>query len=152
MLSQLQAARKDINITAKSSEDYTSGVNCLSVAMIEYVQTLYNRTASTSDRAKHYCTCYMVSAQAIRHLLNSKKNDELLYPIFCLCVEGLKLSSDILFTPKYLVDTKREFTRENHRICNGHYKYIMNRRKSLGIDNLELITEVHNKRIELLKY
>ena len=151
MLCQLQTTKAKIDKTAKSSEDYTSGVNCLSVAMIEYVQTLYNRTAPINVRAKHYCTSYMVSAQAIRHLLDSKKDDELLYPIFCLCVEGLKLSSDLLFSAKYIDDTRQEFTRENHKICNGHYKYIMNRRKSLGIDNFDLITEIHNQRVELLK-
>lgn len=65
LLFQLQNEKKKTQTIAQSSEDYSSGINCLSVAMIEYIQTIYNHKAPIADKAKHYCTCYMVSASAI---------------------------------------------------------------------------------------
>lgn len=150
MLSQLQAARERINTTSQSSEDYTSGVNCLSVAMVEFIQTKFSTKATIEQKAKHYCTCYMVSANAIRFLIDSNKNDELLFPIITMCVEGIELSSELLFSSHYLEYTKREFTKENHDTCEKHYQFLKDKVKILGVDNHNSIVKAHKNRVALL--
>jgi len=150
LLSQFQATRVKIDKEAKSSEDYTSGVNCLSVAMVEFIQTKFSNKATIKQRTKHFCTCYMVSANAMRYLMDSQKDYELLFPILTLCVEGIELSSELLFSPEYLEHTKQEFTKENHDICENHYQFFKDKAKVLGMDNINSIKEAHEKRVALL--
>lgn len=150
MMSELRSAQNAIDKTAKSSEDYTSGVSYLSIAMLEYVQTRFNRNLPIEDKVRHYCTCYMASAQAIQHLLNSQKDDDVLFTSLCLCVQSLSLSSEILFDRHHIVLTKMEFTQEDHKLCNKYYKFINKKRKSLGIENIIKIEDIHNTRIKLL--
>lgn len=150
MLSQLKIARDKIDTNAQSSEDYTSGVNCLSIAMIEYTQTIFNKRASLAVKTKHYCTCYMVSANAMRYLLNSNKDLDTIYPIITMCVEGIELSSKLLFSSEYITHTTKEFTQENHNICEEHYDFFKDKVNIIGIDNIRVIDEAHSKRLELL--
>lgn len=150
MMLQLQTERKRVETIGQSSEDYSSGINCLSVAMIEYIQTLYNRTAPIGIKAQHYCTCYMVSASAITYLLDSNKNKEIIAPIIGLCVEGIELSANQLFSPTFSSVVRDVFSEDNHKICDNYYTAIMHNSEPLGIENINKINQQRSKRLALL--
>ncbi len=150
MMFQLQNERKRIEAIGQSSEDYSSGINRLSVAMIEYIQTLYNRKAPIDIKAQHYCTCYMVSASAITCLLDSNKDKEIIAPIIGLCVEGIELSADQLFSPAFSGVVRNVFSEDNHKICDDYYTAIMHNSEPLGIDNINIINKHRSKRVALL--
>lgn len=150
MLHQIKNEKEKNRTLAQSSEDYTSGINCLSVAMIEYIQTIYNKKAPIAVKAKHYCTCYMVSASAITYLLDSNKDKELIAPTIELCVEGMDLSGAELFSSAFSEAVKQVFTEDNHNTCDDYYKRIMQSPEPLGVDNINIINKHRSKRIALL--
>ena len=150
MLSQLQKAKKAIKDSSQSAEDYSSGINCLSIAMIEYVQTYYNRGLSLEEQARHFCTSYIVSAKAIIYLIKSNKSEQLLSPIIKLCVDGIELSSNQLFNPKLIEYTQNTFKIEDHSACDSYYTSIMKNPRALTPDNIISIIENRKKRQALI--
>lgn len=150
LLLQTKNEKEKNKIFAQSSEDYSSGINCLSVAMIEYIQTIYSKKIPIEEKAKHYCSCYMVSASAITLFLDSNKDKELIAPRIGLCVEGIDLSGKQLFSPAFSGVVKQVFSEENHSICDDYYKRIMQSPDSLGIENINIINTHRSKRIALL--
>lgn len=149
LLFQLQNEKKKTQVIDQSSEDYSSGINCLSVAMIEYIQTLHNHKTPIVDKAKHYCTCYMVSASAITYFLASDKDIDLIAPRIELCVEGIDLSAKQLFSSAFSGVVKDVFTEDNHNTCDEYYKQMMQSPEPLGIDNINIINKHRSKRIAL---
>ena len=150
LILQLNREKNNIKIETQSAEDYSSGINRLSVAMIEYIQTKFNNKASLETKAKHYCTCYMVSASAITYLLESKKKKEVIEGVIELCVEGIDLSARILFHPFLCDITKRTFSPEDHSTCDDYYKLIMQMPDYLGIENINIINKHRSSRLALL--
>ncbi|MCM1070781.1 MAG: hypothetical protein NC301_09325 [Bacteroides sp.] len=147
---RLNEAQDKIEVSRKSSEDYSTGTNLLAMAMIEFVQTNLDKSMPIEARTRHFRNCYAVSAKSIVHLVSSNKDDELIASLVGMCVQCMDLSAAFLFKDGNVEAARAVFTEDIHEKCDAYFKEIMKNSFLLGAENVVKINEHRLNRHKLL--
>lgn len=149
----LSKERTNIIDTSKMLKEYCQGVACLSLAMIQYYETLHrrlnhiNRNQDKRDEElKQLVAAYVISAQAITHLVSTKLKDDFPIDLAEMSVQGLELAHKSIFHSYYLALWPMAFTPKDHTQCDECYKAILDNASALGTELMSRITSVRNRR------
>ena len=149
----LSNERRNILNTSKMSKEYCQGIACLSLAMIQYYETLHRRLNNVKRRQdkreeelKQLVAAYVISAQAITHLVSTKLKDDFPIDLAEMSVQGLELAHKSIFHSYYLALWPMAFTPKDHTQCDECYKAILDNASALGTELMSRITSVRNRR------
>lgn len=149
----LSKERKNILYTTSMLKEYCQGIACLSLAMIQYYETLHRRLNHINQKQdkreeelKQLVAAYIVSARAIQHLVSTKLKDEFPIDLAEMSVQGLELTHKAIFHSYYLAFWPTAFSQNDHNQCDEYYKTILNNAGLLGVGLMSRITSVRNRR------
>lgn len=150
---RLAKERKNIRGTSEMSKEYCQGIACLSLAMIQYYETLHRRLNHINrqqdkrdEELKQLVAAYVISAQAINHLVSTRLKDDFPIDLAEMSVQGLELAHKSIFHSYYLALWPMAFTAKDHAQCDECYKAILNNASVLGTELMSRITSVRNRR------
>lgn len=152
-MQQLLRERKNILGTSKMSKEYCQGISCLSIAMIQYYETLRRRLNNVQrnkdkreEELKEFVSAYLMSARAIVHLINTKLEEDFPIDLAEMSVQGLELTHKTIFHSYYLALWPVAFSQKEHEQCDKYYKAILDGASVVGAELLARISSVRNRR------